>query len=45
MMVKKITSILLSLMLISVFVGIVSGYYPANRVATKISALEAIKTE
>ncbi|MBQ9519063.1 MAG: ABC transporter permease, partial [Firmicutes bacterium] len=29
----------------SVFVGIVSGYYPANRAATKISALEAIKTE
>ncbi|MBQ8942634.1 MAG: ABC transporter permease [Firmicutes bacterium] len=29
----------------SVFVGIASGYYPANRAATKISALEAIKTE
>lgn len=29
----------------SVFVGIVSGYYPANRAATKISALEAIKSD
>ncbi len=29
----------------SVFVGIASGYYPANRAATKISALEAIKSD
>lgn len=29
----------------SVLVGIISGYYPANRAATKISALDAIKTE
>ena len=29
----------------SIFVGILSGYYPANRAATKISALDAIKTE
>lgn len=29
----------------SIIVGILSGYYPANRAATKISALDAIKAE
>jgi ABC-type antimicrobial peptide transport system permease subunit len=29
----------------SVFVGVASGFYPANRAATKISAIEAIKAE
>lgn len=29
----------------SVFVGVISGFYPANKAATKISALEAIRSE
>jgi ABC-type antimicrobial peptide transport system permease subunit len=32
-------------LLFSTVVGMVSGFYPAHRAATKISALEAIRNE